>query len=240
MSDLSQSTPPEALASPVTSNLLALLFVAVASTTPVLALPITWFHDDSTYVSKPVEVERITLDPRALRAPAARTKLAKTFAFGSHEATVCLRRGIVTAEEEQAIVVHRDVVTLCGLSQHIDYMRVRFATNEGNLASRWWSERTAVIVPQAMEPDLGNVELHLMTAGGRNIKVTQKTRRGAEEPDALSITVPDQFDDDDDTGLYCYVSEDDSGFIQQYFADGINDKRSIFSSEVNVLFRIFF
>jgi hypothetical protein len=63
MLDLSQSTPPDALASSVTSNLLALLFVAVASTTPVLALPITWFDDDSTYVSKPVE-----LDARALMA----------------------------------------------------------------------------------------------------------------------------------------------------------------------------
>jgi hypothetical protein len=154
MSDLSKSTPPEALASPVTSNLLALLFVAVASTTPVRALPITWFHDDSTYVSKPVELERITPDTRALRAPGALTKLAKTLGFGSHEATICLKHGIVTAEEEQAIVVRRDVVMLCGWSHYTDYMRVRFATNEGNWASRWWSERTAVIVPQAMEPEV--------------------------------------------------------------------------------------
>jgi hypothetical protein len=69
-----------------------------------------------------------------------------------------------------------------------------------------------------------------MTADGRNIKVTQKTRRGAEEPDALPITVPDPVDDDDDddTGLYCYISEEYSGFIQRYFADDIDDKRLIF------------
>jgi hypothetical protein len=117
---------------------------------------------------------------------------------------------------------------------------VAVASNEGKSASRWSLEQTAVIVPQAMDTELGNIELHLLTAYGLNIKAIQKTRRGAEEPDALSITVPYPFDDDEDTGLYCYIPEGDSGFVQMYSTDDTNGKRVTFSSEADVLFHAFF
>jgi hypothetical protein len=295
MSYLSELTTTEALASLATRNLLALLFVAVASTVPVHALPVTWFHEDSTYVSKPVrfifERDRIPLDARAVMPPEAKcskevlrstcllqmesgfyfridytvdkveasisygpksvlnsnaslealVKLAKTFGFGRYEATICLKQGIVTAEAAKATeVVHRDVVMLCDSLQLTDYIHVTFTANEGRSASRWSSERTAVIVPQAKGPEIGNVELHLLSADDRNIKVIQKTRRGAKEPDALSITVPHPFDDDQDTGLYCYLSEEESGFMQMYFTDGTNGKIMTFSSEADRLFRVFF
>jgi hypothetical protein len=208
MSYLSELRTTEAPASSATNNLLALLFVAVASATPVHALPVTWLHDDATHVSKPVififDGDRMTLDIRAVAPPEAK----------------CSKERIGSTCFPQ--------------------MGPTFTVNERKSAFRWSSERAAVIVPQAMEPQLGNVELHFLTADGRNIKAIQKTRRGAEAPDALSITVPHPFDDDENTGLYCYISEEDYGFIQMYFIDGTNGKRVTLSSEADILFRVFF
>jgi hypothetical protein len=113
----SKLTIMERLADPVTSSLLALLFVGVASTSPLRALPLT------------------------------------------------------------------------------------FTENEGKSAYRWSSNQTAIIAPQAFDSEVGNVEVHLFTTDGKNIKVVQKTRRGAVEPDAISITVPYSFDDDDNMDL---------------------------------------
>jgi hypothetical protein len=146
----------ERLADPVTSSLLALLFVGVASTSPLRALPLT------------------------------------------------------------------------------------FTENEGKSAYRWSSNQTAIIAPQAFDSEVGNVEVHLFTTDGKNIKVVQKTRRGAVEPDAISITVPYSFDDDDNTGLYCYLSEEGYGFVQLYFADDASGKKAPLSSKVDIMFRVFF
>lgn len=210
-------TATGALAGPATSNLLALIFVAMAATAPVHAGPPTSPYDNSTYLSKPVRLILVR-DRVALAAHAAMPS-----------DTTCPKE-----------MTRPTCLLQTEARQLTDDIHVTSSADQAKSLSQWSSERMAVIVPQAMDPNLGNVELHFLTADGRNIKVIQKARRGAEEPDALSITVPLPFDDGDNAGLYCYISEEDYGFVQMYFSDDTNSKRVTLLSQARTLFRVFF
>jgi hypothetical protein len=97
--------------------------------------------------------------------------------------------------------------------------------------SQYYSERMATISPQAMEPRLGNIEIQLSKVELQGVIVTQRTPRGANEPDAWSVNVPNPLDRDQNTGLYCHFSYGEGAYMQMYFIDGTTSRPMLLSAD---------
>ena len=98
-------------------------------------------------------------------------------------------------------------------------------------------EQTVTISPQAMDPRLGNIEIELSNPEFVGVIVVQRTPRDSSKPDAWSVIVPNPWDSDQSTGLYCHFSYEEGAYMQMYFIDGTAGRPIPMSDDARKLMR---